>query len=117
MAALSADRKVVKRRNPQRLSLSDKVERSEDFYKAFHWGDEPKRLKRAKFGKAPKVGVKLGKAHAIAYETVKNGERAVWEHEFGEEGGRKPDLVMDVDSEKLHLVGGDYRVRPEGIVD
>lgn len=97
--------------------MSDKIDRAEEFFKQFHWGDEPKRLRRAHIPKAPKVGVKLGQIFAIAYETHKDGERAIWEHEFGEEGGKKPDLVMDVDTKKLHIVGGDYDVRPEGIVD
>ncbi len=87
------------------------------FYEQFHWGDAADKVVRRKFSKVPRVGVKLGKIESIAYATHKGGERATWEHDFGEEGGKRPDLVMDVDNERLHIVGGDYKVGPEGIVD
>jgi hypothetical protein len=70
-----------------------------------------------KASRRPRVGVRLGEIHAITYDTHKGGEHALWEHEFGEDGGAKPDLVMDAENKKLHIVGGDYDVKPEGIVD
>lgn len=97
--------------------LVGKVARAAKFFSEFHWGDESKRVKRVKASPRPRVATKLGKLHAVTYETTKDGETALWEHEFGEEGGRQPDLVSDVDTNRLHIVGGDYDVRPEGIVD
>lgn len=90
---------------------------AEDFYRDFHWGDEPDGFAVAEFPKPPKVATKLGTLHAVTYETVKDGEKALWEHEFGEEGGDKPDLVVDPTNQQLHIVGGDYTVEPRGIVD
>lgn len=41
---------------------------------------------------------------------------AVYEHMLGEEkGGEMPTLVYDVGNCQLHLAGGSYEVRPEGI--
>ncbi len=97
--------------------MTPRLEKAMSFYKDFHWGDKAQRVLRKKFSPVPKVAVKLGKVEAIAYATHKDGERAVWEHEFGEEGGKRPDLVMDVDNKRLHIVGGDYDVKPEGITD
>lgn len=125
MGALRAGRKAAdvaprarRRRNPARDSSSSaRVEDALDFYKAFHWGDDSDQVVRRKVSRPPRVGVRLGEVHAITYGTTKGGETALWEHEFGEEGGDKPDLVMDAENKRLHIVGGSYDVRPEGIVD
>lgn len=93
------------------------MEKAADFYRDFHWGDEPEGFVTAEFPKPPRVATKLGTLHAVTYETTKDGETALWEHEFGEEGGDKPDLVVDPDNQQLHIVGGDYTVEPRGIVD
>ena len=109
-----------RRRNPERvpvLTRSDRLKRAVATYEGFHWGDAPDRIVKRKVSRAPKVAVKLGKLVSVAYETHKNGEHAVWEHEFGEEGGKRPDLVMDADTEKLHIVGGSYTVTDAGIID
>ncbi len=86
-------------------------------YKGFHWGVEPKKVKTARASKAPEVGMQLGKLHAITYEANKAGEVALYEHEFGEEGGKQPDLIADVDNNKLHIIGGDYTITDDGIRD
>lgn len=88
-----------------------------DFYKDFHWGEDVDRVVKKRISPPPAIAVKLGKLDAVTYETTKAGERALYEHNFGEEGGKRPDLVMDAETKKLHIVGGDYDVRPEGIVD
>lgn len=98
-------------------STSTRLKKAIEFYKDFHWGDHAEKLVKKDMSPVPTVGVKLGKLDAVVYSTHKNGERATWEHEFGEEGGRRPDLVMDVDNKRLHIVGGDYNVEPRGIVD
>jgi hypothetical protein len=116
-AALATLPKAV-RRNPSVAHRRDnRIRRAIEAYEGFHWGEKPERILKRKLSPAPRVGVKLGKLYAVTYETKKNGERALWEHEFGEEGGKKPDLVMDVDNKRLHIVGGSYDVRNEGIVD
>ncbi len=125
MAALPEVLKVERRKNPSRRfkpttpgpKFARKLAEAERFYEDFHWGDQPQKNVVRKVPRPPRVGVKLGRVHSIAYETRKGGEKAIWEHEFGEEGGRKPDLVMDQDTRKLYLIGGTYKIKPEGIVD
>ena len=98
---------------------SERVERARDFRQAFHWGHPAKRaVRRSKVGKAPRVLVKLGSLQAVTYATRKGSDGySHYEHDFGEEGGRKPDLCMDVDTGRLHIVGGDYTVEERGIVN
>ena len=66
------------------------------------------------------MGTKLGKLIKVTYQTRKGnedgGKPIFWEHEFGEESGKRPDLVMDADK-KLHIVGGNYTVEEAGIID
>ena len=59
----------------------------------------------------------IGEVEAIAYRTTKGDTRGVWEHEFGENGGRRPILAVDPRHDRLHLVGGDYRTTDRGIED
>lgn len=62
----------------------------------------------------------LGHCHAIVYFTSKSFhdfEPSEYVHHFGDEGGRRPEGGYDVHSKRLFLIGGDYKVRPEGIVN
>jgi hypothetical protein len=87
-------------------------------YQAFHWGIAPKRMRRVRTARAPRALAELGKLEAVTYATHKRGDGpSSYEHHFGEEGGRRPSLAVDVDSGELHIVGGDYTVEDRGIVD
>lgn len=97
--------------------LAPKVEEAEEMYEGFHWGNKPKRIIRKRASKTPSVAMKLGELSSVTYKTKKGDETAYYEHEFGEEGGKKPDLVADVDNKKLHIVGGDYDINDRGIID
>lgn len=64
--------------------------------------------------------VELGPCVYICYHTVKgfhDFEPIDYEHEFGEEDGITPVLAYDRLNKALFLIGGNYRVRPEGIVN
>jgi hypothetical protein len=69
--------------------------------------------------------VQLGVCYSITYWTDKHHLEGPeyqktgceYIHEFGEEGGSKPNLVYDTLNERLMLVGGSYEVRDEGIWD
>ena len=57
--------------------------------------------------------MKLGEVYSITYRTRKRGEKArLFEHEFE---GKLPWLGMDVDSKRLHFLGGSYTVTADGI--
>lgn len=65
-------------------------------------------------------GLDVGEITHICYETAKAhiGEGKTYEyvHEFGEEGGKRPHLIIDHEGMPI-LRGGDYKIKAEGIVD
>jgi hypothetical protein len=64
--------------------------------------------------------VELGPCTYIAYHTVKgfhDFEPITYWHLFGEEDGIKPVLAYDRLNHALFLIGGNYTVKPEGIVN
>lgn len=86
-------------------------------FEGFHWGRRVRRRRNVELSPQPRELAELGTLEAVVYSTTKGGQRAHWEHELGEEGGRKPILAVDPRSDRLHIVGGDYRVEDRGIVD
>jgi hypothetical protein len=91
------------------------IEKASQFSEDFHWGIPAKKVARRKVSPPPKVGVKLGELVAVTYRTRKRGESATdFYHEFGKPG-KKPQLVMDARSKRLHIVGGGYTVTSRGI--
>lgn len=65
-------------------------------------------------------GLDVGEVSHICYLTAKshieNGKTVEYVHEFGEEGGRRPRLIIDSEGMPI-LRGGDYKIRAEGIVN
>jgi rubrerythrin len=68
----------------------------------------------------PGEGLDVGEITQICYETAKrhvgNGKTFEYVHEFGEDGGKRPHLIIDHEGMPI-LRGGDYKIRAEGIVD
>lgn len=62
----------------------------------------------------------VGELTEICYETAKrhigNGKTFEYHHVFGEDGGKCPHLHIDHEGMPL-IVGGDYKIRAEGIVN
>jgi hypothetical protein len=70
--------------------------------------------------KASAAKVKLGFAYKIEYFTQKgfdNFQPVTYYHDLGEETGERPRVVYDKRRKRIHLVGGAYTVKPEGIVN
>lgn len=106
--------RVPTRRNP---STSERLAEAISFYDDLHWGEPANKVERKRVSRPPKVATKLGELVSVTYETSKGGELAQWQHEFGEEGGQRPDLVVDPKTRRLHIVGGSYDVQSAGIID
>lgn len=97
--------------------VDENPRKAADFYRAFQWGREPKKISRVAIPPRPRELVKLGVLEAITYSTKKGGEKlADYIHHFGEEGHRKPTLTADPRTKKLHIIGGDYGIESAGIV-
>lgn len=65
-------------------------------------------------------GLDVGEVTHICYKTAKrhigDGKTFEYVHEFGEDGGRRPRLIIDHEGMPI-LRGGDYKIRTEGIVN
>jgi len=63
----------------------------------------------------------LGEARRIDYkqrkEHLPDPDGDEWKHEFGEENGVRPIALFDATHRRILLEGGDYRIRPEGIIN
>jgi hypothetical protein len=71
-------------------------------------------------GLSGKDYVTLGECTSITYHTVKGFHDFAptdYEHDFGEETGELPTLNYDRLNKRLFLIGGDFFVKPEGIVN
>lgn len=92
--------------------------RAAALYRELHWGIKPRRLRKVRVAARPTELAELGKLRSVTYDTTKRGDGpSSYTHQFGEEGGRRPSLAVDVSTKRLHIVGGDYRVEARGIVD
>lgn len=100
--------------NPPRGGRGDR--HAAKFYEDFHWGRKPRRLRRVRLAPLPRRLVKLGVLEAVTYSAQKGADAlADYIHHFGEGGTRKPTLAADPVTKRLHIVGGGYDVRKEGI--
>ena len=64
--------------------------------------------------------VDCGFAYQVEYFTQKgfdNFQPVTYYHQFGEDTGERPRVVYDRQKKRIHLVGGAYKVKPEGIVN
>jgi len=57
----------------------------------------------------------MGKCLGIMYETVRDGEREQYIHEFNKTA--RPLLTVSSDGLQLYLIGGSYSVTDKGIED
>jgi hypothetical protein len=106
------------RENPEDDDVDEGPREAMDFYRDFHWGREPKRVRHVAISPTPSQLVKLGMLEAVTYSAKKGaGKLADYIHHFGEEGGKKPVLAADPRTKRLHVLGGDYDVQSAGIID
>lgn len=62
------------------------------------------------FGEITEIGYITSKAH------IGDGKTFEYVHKFGEEGGRRPHLIIDSEGMPI-LRGGDYQIKAAGIID
>lgn len=82
-------------------------------------GDQSVDLEALDMGdEAEKDHAYLGEVARVLYHTKKgfhDFEPIDYDHEFGEEGGRRPRLNYDCINSRLYVTGGSYTIEPEGI--
>jgi len=101
---------AARKRNPATRGTG----KSRRAYERFH-GEPPKRQRRVYVPEPPEVGWELGRVLGIAYETVRDGQRLQYMHEFAAKSA--PRLVISEDGRGMFLAGGKYRVTSRGIED
>lgn len=85
-------------------------------------GDQSLDLEAMGFSKeqSSKDKVFIGSAQQVTYRTRKHFdgfEEIDYVHDFGEDGGVLPALVYDRLNQVIEFAGGDYEIKPEGIVN
>ena len=97
------------------MATDDEVRRALAFYQRVQWGRDPLELVEVEVADTPAILVKMGDLVAVTYRTAK-GTRSTrtddWEHHFKRP---LPVLGVDPETERLHIVGGRYRVLEAGI--
>jgi hypothetical protein len=70
--------------------------------------------------RANPAGEHVGEIEQIEYETKKphlgQPQQTIYYHRLGEEGGKRPRLVIDREG-LIKIHGGDYRIEADGIHD
>jgi hypothetical protein len=95
---------------------------AEDFYRKFHWGDNPNVAVVKNIPGVSGTLVHLGVGRRIDYGSKKNGEWAEYFHEFGENSDVYPSvyaLMNEGETKPTCLIvhGGEMRVEGRGIVE
>lgn len=70
--------------------------------------------------KAKKTTVALGTAYELTYRTEKGFDKfklTDYYHEIGEETGFQPIAIYNTLNQSLEIAGGEYKIKPEGIVN
>ncbi len=61
------------------------------------------------------TGLKVGKCLGIMYETIRDGKKESYLHEF--EKTSQPDFCVSFDGQQIYLIGGAYLFKDSGIND
>lgn len=78
-------------------------------------GRKPRKVRRTRLDDTDVVGWEMGPAVGVAYEAVRDGEKAQYFHEFAKSA--RPALVSRDDGRQLYFQGGKYTVTERGIED
>jgi hypothetical protein len=63
------------------------------------------------------LGPATGISYLAAKEHIEGGQLFDWHHQFGEQDGTLPALCADPKTQDLYIIGGNYQIKPEGIVN
>jgi len=78
-------------------------------------GHEPELVGKTHKPKIPDVGIVIGELDGVAYETVRDGVKEKYFHQFDKK--IRPLLVSSFDGSSIYILGGEYDFTADGIVD
>jgi len=95
--------------------LKKEIKKATKLYTNFHWGLRPDKTYSSEIPDPPGVVVDLGYLRAVIYETVKKGDGSpiFYIHSFDR---IFPILSTDPQAKSLFISGGNFKIKPEGIV-
>lgn len=106
------------RKNPAKKALSSRTSQelkdAMNLYRKFS-GHSPELIGKTKKPKIPDVGIVIGELDGVAYETVRDGERQKYFHQFDRKV--RPLLISSHDGRCIYILGGEYDFTEDGIVD
>lgn len=102
------------RRNPATRYNNARLADAADLYQRFT-GHDPKTVLTVPKPVIPNEGLVIGKVLGIMYETVRDGVREKYKHEFAARS--RPLFVVSHDGKQLIMLGGAYDFTERGIVD
>jgi len=95
------------------MSRNDRVAKAVELYHKFH-GHEPKHIDVLDLTDHD-VGLDVGTCLGIMYETIRDGKKEKFIHQFAKNS--RPVLVCSFDGTQLYLLAGAYTFTPDGIED
>lgn len=90
------------------------LDKAASAFRAFS-GMEPAGAVPVEVDEVPRVAWLLGELEEVLYNTRRDGKRERYLHQF--KSSARPMLAVDVETGRLFVVGGDYRVTDRGITD
>lgn len=90
--------------------VSEAVQLFEEFT-----GHKPKAVDKFEKPEFPDVALLIGDCTGIMYETVRDGKKEKYIHEF--KGKSRPMLIASHDGKQIFLLGGNYTFKDDGIND
>ena len=94
--------------------MKKKLLKAVQLFQAFT-GHNPEYVDTVKMPDFPEVALKVGDCLGIMYETVRDGKKERYIHEF--RGKSRPLLISSHDGKQLFLLGGRYVFKEDGIND
>jgi hypothetical protein len=116
IAKIGSNRKTMRGKNPVKPHMpkrQQQVIQAIQLFERFRLS-EPKFVDEIEIERHD-VLMKIGIVNAIEYDTVRNGKKEFYRHEFT--GKSRPDLAASFDGKQLYILGGHYNFKAEGIVD
>jgi len=106
---------VIKtKKNPAKSRYEREIQEAISRFTGFR-GDAPQSIEQIELKQIDPVQLTMGRCLGIMYETVRDGEREQYLHEF--EKSARPLLTVSSDGLQLYLIGGSYSVTDRGIED
>lgn len=103
---------MVKKRDYSELEPD--IQEAIDRFTGFR-GDPPEAVEILEVPDFSPVVLTMGECLGVIYETVRDGEKEKYIHQFKKSA--RPLLCVSSDGQQLYLIGGSYSVTDRGIVD